>query len=151
MNQSSKTPRKYTLPVICGKCEKRMVIARRNRERVLIHCEGCGERIFAYYTDPTRQKQRELPPESEDAFIIKQVERELLREVSEVASTVYIYIRRYRSHHGYAPTRREIQRAFSWNSLASVQHHIEQLERAGLIERDYGAARGLRLPHADVA
>jgi hypothetical protein len=135
------------LPLICGFCKKAQVVALRSAERVLIRCEACGRRIFAFYTDPTRQ-QAGAPPPSEDPLFVKQVEQELMRSVSQQAGALYEYLRRYAARHGYAPTLREIQLQFSWRSLNTVSHHLRQLESVGLIERDYGEARGIRLPHA---
>lgn len=136
--------RKYSLPVICERCSSTHVVARLTADRVLIHCEDCGARVLAYYLDPGRQRD-ETPPAQEDAFLIRQVERELLNEVGEKAAALYAYLRRYVGKHGYAPTLREMQLAFAWRSASAARHHLRALEAVGLIERDYGEPRGIRL------
>ena len=141
---SQERKRKYSLPVICQRCGSTHVVARLATDRVLIHCEDCGARILAYYLDPKRQR-RESPPEQEDAFLIRQVERELLRSVGKKAAALYEYLRRYVGEHGYAPTLREMQLAFAWQSASAARHHLRALEEVGLIERDYGEPRGIRL------
>ncbi len=139
--------RKTRLPVICDRCGSKQVVALRSPERVLIRCEVCEVRIFAYYTDVSRQR-RESPPPAEDDFFCRLVERELLNEVSRAAGALYEYLRRYVARHGYAPTLREMQQAMGWRSVNAVTHHLHQLEAVGLVERDYGEVRGIRLPHA---
>lgn len=140
--QSSK--RRRRLPVICDRCGSRSVVALRSAERVVIRCEVCEARIFAYYTD---QRRSGAPPEAEDDFFTRQVEQELLRLVSQAAGALYEYIRRYMKKHGYAPTLREMQAEFGWSSPNAATHHLKQLEAVGLVERDYGEPRGIRLPH----
>lgn len=137
--------RRY-LPVICSKCGREEVVAYRGADRVLIYCERCGARIFAYYTADRRDQGSEPPPE-DDAHIIRQVEQELLRSVSLAAAALYMYLRRYMRWRGYAPTLREMQAQFGWRSPNAVTHYLKQLEEAGLIERDYGEPRGIRLLH----
>jgi DNA-binding MarR family transcriptional regulator len=41
-----------------------------------------------------------------------------------------------------------MQQAFHWGSASTALYHLGRLEAAGLIERDFGEARGIRLPHA---
>ncbi len=147
MGRSEKKPgSKYPLPVICGKCGNRSVVAYRSHDRALLYCEVCDSRIFAYYLDEKRQAA-EQPPQHQDALIIRQVERDLLRQVGEAAAALYEYLRRYLRQYGYAPTLREMQAAFGWSSPTAARHHLRQLERVGLIERDFGEPRGIRLPH----
>lgn len=129
------------LPVICDRCGSKAVVALRSAERVLIRCEVCGARIFAYYAGGGRQAG------AEDEFFTRQVERQLLREVSKAAGALYLYLRHYLKKNGYAPTLREMQTAFGWSSPNAATHHLKQLEAAGLIERDYGEPRGIRLVH----
>lgn len=138
------------LPVICDRCGSKAVVALRSAERVLIRCEVCDARIFTYYIDQKR-RPGEPPPESEDEFFTRQIERDLLREVSSAAGALYVYLRRYAKKHGYAPTLREMQMEFGWSSPNAASHHLKQLEAAGLIERDFGEPRGIRLPHVHVA
>ena len=144
MRVSRRNKRKYSLPVICQECGSTHVVARQAADRVLIHCEECGARIFAYYLDRKRQRDEE-PPDGEDRFLILQVERDLLRTVGKKAAALYEYLRRYMAEHGYAPTQREMQLAFGWHSASAARHHLDQLEAVGLIERDFGEPRGIRL------
>lgn len=146
MEQDGERRSKYRLPVICSRCGHEEVVAYRANDRVLIYCERCGARIFAYFTG-TRQQQGSEPPPEDDVPIIRQVEQELLKEVSPAAGALYRYLRRYLRERGYAPTLREMQAQFGWRSLNAVTHHLKQLEEAGLIERDYAEPRGIRLPH----
>lgn len=142
--------RKKKLPVICSDCGRERVYALRRADRVLIRCDGCGARIFAYYTDRQRWG-RDVPSEEGDELLVRQVERELLRMVSPGAAELYVYLRRYDTRHGYAPTLREMQHALGWRSPNSASHHLRQLEAVGLIERDYGEVRGIRLIYAGAA
>lgn len=146
MNDERRGRGRRYLPVICSACQHAEVVAYRSSDHLLIYCERCGARIFAYAVDRTRQR-RESPPEAEDGLIIKQVERELLSTVNVAAGALYVYLRRYVRHHGYAPTLREMQQQFGWRSANAVTHHLKQLQDAGLIERDYGEPRGIRLTH----
>jgi SOS-response transcriptional repressor LexA len=60
---------------------------------------------------------------------------------------LYDYLRRYIGRYRYAPTLREMQAAVGWQSANSATYYLAQLEEVGLIERDYGASRGIRLVH----
>jgi len=139
---------KYTLPVICKACGRETVTARRDAFQVVIRCETCGARIFAYYTDPGRRAQGDAPAPETDPLFERRVERELLNQVTASARALYTTLRRYTRQHGYAPTLRELQQVMGWSSVSTVRHHLVQLERIGLIERDYATSRGIRLPHA---
>lgn len=134
-----------SLPLICGYCGSELVRALRSAERVLIRCEACGRRLFAYYTDPERQHNGETPPEGEDRFFASQVIRELKKEVSRPAQVLYDFIHRYVTRHGYAPTLREMRDGVGWRSISTVYYYLIRLEEVGLIERDFASARGLRL------
>ncbi|HOA23335.1 MAG TPA: hypothetical protein PK801_16340 [Aggregatilineales bacterium] len=147
MSHTGQKPKRKRLPVICDRCGSKAVVALRSAERVLIRCEVCEARILTYYVD-RRRVPGEPPPEAEDEFFTRQVERELLRQVSPAAGALYVYLRRYVKKHGYAPTLREMQVEFEWSSPNAATHHLKHLEEVGLIERDYGEPRGIRLPHA---
>jgi hypothetical protein len=136
---------KRVMPLICGECEGGPVVQLQQAGRILIRCEACGARLFSYYLDPQRREREGEPPAEGDPLLIRQVERELLRQVSQPAQALYEYLRRYRGRYGYAPTLREMQREMHWRSVNAVRHHLQQLEAAGLIERDYATARGIRL------
>ena len=56
---------------------------------------------------------------------------------------VYKFLRSYHKKHGIAPTFREIGQACGINSTSNVRYHLDLLERAGLIERKPGVARGI--------
>ncbi len=96
MGQEDEERRIARLPVICDRCGSRPVVALRGGppgdEQVLIRCEVCGARIFAYYTDRERQRSGGPPPGG-DAFFARQVERELLREVPRSAAALYQVVR----------------------------------------------------------
>lgn len=136
------------LPLICAFCQREEVFAVHLASHVLIYCEGCGQDLYA---TPGRHEPAPLATSTHPPAVtadLRSVEQVLLREVSLITQSLYIYLRRYVAQHGYAPTLREMAHQFSWRSLNTAVHHLRQLERAGLIERDYGEARGLRLPHA---
>jgi hypothetical protein len=136
---------KDDLPMLCLHCGEGPVRAIRGVERVVIRCEGCGARLFAYYLDPRRQQEGDQPPAHEDLFLIKLVERDLLGEVSPITRALYAVIQRYIQNMGYAPTLREMGQVLGWPSIGTVSYHLKALEDIGLIERDYGAARGIRM------
>lgn len=144
MSKSSGS-RKRDLPIVCGYCGSERVRQIRSAERVLIRCEACRRRLFSYYIDPDRRGKDALPPEESDRFLVRQVERELLEQVSEPAQVLYEFLCRYIDRHGYAPTLREMQMGIGWESINSVSYRLTQLEEAGLIEREYRTARGIRL------
>ena len=140
--------RKNTVPLICGHCESTQVKVFRNAERVLIRCESCKRRLFAYYSDPDRWQPDDTPIEAGDELFLRQIERDLLDTLKQPTQTLYGYLCRHITERGYPPSRREMQRAMGWKSPNAVGHHLDQLEAAGLIECDYAAARGIRLVHA---
>jgi repressor LexA len=49
---------------------------------------------------------------------------------------------------GFPPTVREISKAFGWKTTANVQQHIERMQRDGLVAREAGMARTLRVTPA---
>jgi hypothetical protein len=113
----------------------------RSQERVLIRCGACGAKIFAHYADPHHPADGD-----EDAGpLVRSVELELLSQVTIPAQALYEYLRRYVSRHGYAPTLREMQAGMGWSSVNVARHYLKQLEKAGLIERDFAATRGIRI------
>ena len=118
--------------------------ALRNSERVLIRCEYCRTRIFSYYADPKKRNQKP-PSEAEDSLFVRQVERDMMDGLSPVTQELYRYLRRYLHRYGYAPSLREMQVAFGWGSVNTVRRHLDHLEEAELIERDYSVTRGIRL------
>lgn len=144
MDKDSKT-RKGQVPLICGYCGSRNVKVFRNAERVLVRCEDCHERLLSYYADPDRWDVDGAPTRDGDPFLVQQVEQHLLSQVDEPARALYAFLRRYLKRYGYAPTLREMQAGVGWASPNTVTYRLHQLEEVKLIERDYGAARGIRL------
>jgi hypothetical protein len=139
---SDKTSRRRlkALPVICEQCGGGPVHVLRSQERVLIRCEACGAKIFAHYADPHQRGDDE-----EAGPLVRSVELELLSQVTIPAQALYEYLRRYVGRHGYAPTLREMQAGMGWSSVNVARHYLKQLEKAGLIERDFAATRGIRI------
>jgi SOS-response transcriptional repressor LexA len=100
---------------------------------VVIRCGGCGARLFVC--------------DLGDSAPISSAERDLLGTAAPAAQVLYDFIRRFLKQNGYAPTLREMRDGLGWGSPNSVTYYLRQLAAAGLIERDYGAARGIRLVH----
>ncbi len=144
----SRSSSQYSLQVTCNKCHGGPVRAVRSKDRVLIRCEACGNRVLAYYLDPDRWNEDDLPPEREDEKITRQVESDLLDKVTPPARALYDFLVRFVHQNHYSPSTREIQRAIGWDSPNTVMHYLKQLEAVGLIERRYAAHRGIRLIHA---
>jgi hypothetical protein len=147
MNETNESS-KYSLPLICSKCKGGPVRAIRSKDRVLIRCENCGSRAFAYYLDPKRQEQGDLPPEREDQFVTQLVVRDLLKRVSPPTRALYEFLVRFVRENGFSPTSGEIQLAIGWDSRSTVLYHLKQLEQVGLIERSFAVQRGIRIIHA---
>jgi len=119
------------LPIVCGWCGAARARAEIGPDSVVIRCEGCGARLFACDLG-------EVEPAASP-------ERERLRQAAPAAQVLYDFIRRFVRQHGYAPTLREMRDGLGWGSPNSVTYYLKQLDAAGLIERDYAAARGIRL------
>ncbi|GAB4479116.1 MAG: hypothetical protein Kow00124_24390 [Anaerolineae bacterium] len=145
MNEDRSRSGKYRIAVICEVCRSASVYALRTPDQAVIRCETCGAHIFAYYTDPERRQRGETPSEFEQHQTVHRVEQELLAQVAAPARGLYEFLKRYRRHYGYAPTLREMCISIGWGSVTTARHHLAALERVGLIERDYGASRGIRL------
>jgi len=58
---------------------------------------------------------------------------------------VYDYIADFVSRNGYSPSFEEIAQGMELNSLATVHKHISNLERKGLLKRDYNRSRSIDL------
>lgn len=122
------------LPIVCGWCGEARARAEISPDAVVIRCDGCGARLFAC--------------DLGDAAPVSSAERDLLGSAVPAAQVLYDFIRRFMKQNGYAPTLREMRDGLGWGSPNSVTHYLRQLDAIGLIERDYGAARGIRLVHA---
>lgn len=64
---------------------------------------------------------------------------------SERRQQILGFIREFIGNKGYAPTVREIMRGCRINSVASVQHHLDVLEREGYFRREPEIARSIHL------
>jgi repressor LexA len=58
---------------------------------------------------------------------------------------VYDFISRFVAEHGYSPSFDEIGTGLGLNSLATVHKHITNLEKKGLLTRDYNRSRSIDL------
>jgi repressor LexA len=73
-----------------------------------------------------------------------------LRQYGRMAITrrqheVYDFISRFVTEHGYSPSFEEIGQGMQLNSLATVHKHITNLEKKGLLTRDYNRSRSIDL------
>ncbi|NDJ36995.1 MAG: hypothetical protein GYB64_20270 [Chloroflexi bacterium] len=133
------------LTAFCGHCQAYGLVAVQTPNTVMLSCPACGRRLHTFYTDPDLRRIAQAVGEQAANRI---AETDLLVQVPQKANALYGLLRRYIGEHGYAPTQREAARLMGWKSTNTVRHHLEVLEQVGLIERDYGEARGLRLPYA---
>jgi len=58
---------------------------------------------------------------------------------------VYDFISRFVAEHGYSPSFDEIGTGLKLSSLATVHKHITNLEKKGLLTRDYNRSRSIDL------
>ena len=58
---------------------------------------------------------------------------------------VYDFIDRFVQEHQHSPSFEEIGKGLKLNSLATVHKHISNLERKGLLKRDYNRSRSIEL------
>src|ERR1700739_3267765 len=58
---------------------------------------------------------------------------------------VYDFISRFVTENGYSPSFEEIGHGLQLNSLATVHQHISNLEKKGLLTRDYNRSRSIDL------
>src|SRR6476660_7368624 len=58
---------------------------------------------------------------------------------------VYDYIHNFVQTHGYSPSFEEIGGGLGLSSLATVHKHISNLEKKGLLKRDYNRSRSIDL------
>jgi len=73
---------------------------------------------------------------------------ERFRQLTERQQGILRYIWEFTNEWGYPPSIREIGRGVGISSTSVVNYNLERLEQEGLIERDRGRSRGLRLPDA---
>lgn len=63
---------------------------------------------------------------------------------------VYLYVYEFAAREGFAPSFDEIASHFALASTATVHEHLGNLERKGLIQRNYNEARAIRcMVHPD--
>lgn len=58
---------------------------------------------------------------------------------------IYNYLRRYIRKNGYAPTLEEIAEGIGVVSLATVHKHLKNMERKGVIQREWNRGRSIEL------
>ena len=58
---------------------------------------------------------------------------------------LYDFISRFVAEKGYSPSFEEIKEAMGLNSLATVHKHVTNLEKKGLLTRDYNRSRSIDL------
>lgn len=68
------------------------------------------------------------------------------KQYTEARSQVLQAIKDFQTKNGYFPSYREIGAAVGIASVSTIWFHIDSLLQDGLIEREIGKARGLRLP-----
>ncbi len=56
------------------------------------------------------------------------------------------FIQGFHLNKGYYPTLEEIRKKFGLSSLSTVHQHLSELEDLGMIERNYGKARDMKMP-----
>jgi repressor LexA len=66
--------------------------------------------------------------------------------LNETRQRILQYIHDFVEERGYAPTVRDILRGCDISSTAVVQHHLNVLDREGLIDRDPKVFRSIQLP-----
>jgi hypothetical protein len=120
---------------MCKKCGDGVIVVREGA-RVIARCRSCDFSTVVFTLAGVEGEEDELREEE----IAK------LDQVNPSARALYEYLRRYHHRYGYAPALREMRVAVGWSSVNSVRHYLSQLEEVGLIERDFAAARGIRLP-----
>ena len=64
---------------------------------------------------------------------------------SENQGKVYQFVRDHFQRFGQSPTLKEIAAGIGVTSLATVHKHVSNLIKAGKLERDHGAQRGIRV------
>lgn len=123
------------IPLMCKQCGDAVVVVREG-DTVLARCRTCDFSTLVFTMPGVEEEDGDLLAEETDR----------LDEVNASARALYEYLRRYQRRYGYAPALREMQDAVGWSSVNTVRHYLAQLEEVGLIERDFAAARGIRLP-----
>ncbi len=63
---------------------------------------------------------------------------------------IYQFLRAFVAQHGYAPSYEEIKDHFHLSSLATVHKHITNLEKKGVITKEWNRGRSLEIVAADM-
>lgn len=64
--------------------------------------------------------------------------------VQSITESVLVFIQRYHQEHGVMPSQREIAEG-CYISQPAVGRHLDLLEKRGIISRELGKARSIRL------
>src|SRR5690349_25105816 len=70
---------------------------------------------------------------------------ELAMSLTKKQKEVYEFIDRFVQEHQHSPSFEEIGKGLKLNSLATVHKHISNLEKKGLLKRDYNRSRSIEL------
>lgn len=68
-----------------------------------------------------------------------------MRRLSQTQRDIFSFIQRFYDERGFPPSIREIGAEFGITSTNGVRYHLEALTEAGLIEREKGTFRGIRV------
>lgn len=69
-----------------------------------------------------------------------------MARTSKKRQEIYTFLRNFTAENGYAPSIREIMQAVGLRSTASVQYHLNELSREGLLKMGGGKNRAISLP-----
>lgn len=72
--------------------------------------------------------------------------RARVTDITPLQERIVAYIRDTIADRGEAPTLEEIGLHFGMTSRASVHYHLKRCEQLGVIVREHGRHRGIRLP-----
>ncbi len=69
----------------------------------------------------------------------------MAKELTDIQRKILEYIIDFRAENGYPPTLAEIADHFDYRNRATVQQHLQALEKKGFIRRNPGLSRGIEL------
>ena len=72
-------------------------------------------------------------------------------KLTEKEKTLYNFITRTVKEEGFAPSVRDISCALGWKSTSTVHAYLEKLEEKGLIRKESGKSRALKVSKDDKA
>jgi repressor LexA len=73
-----------------------------------------------------------------------------LKQARNIQQQIYQFIVTFLREHHRPPTNREIGVALNINSTGHISHHLKELEKKGLIEREARKSRGIKLTNAQI-